>query len=127
MNRLLILTARAALAAGTLFAGSLLAHDEPHGKPITLTAEVIDTGCYMSHDHSDGEDHLACAKTCANAGVPLGLVDSTGKVYTLVAADHKNPNTKLIPFLQKKVKITGTLLQKGGLNGIAIKTIEPAD
>lgn len=122
MNRLLSLTAAVALATGFLFA-----HDEPHGKPITLTAQVVDSGCYLSHDHSDGEDHLACAKTCANAGVPLALVDGTGKLYMVVAADHKNPNTKLLPFIQKKVKVSGTLLQKGGLNGIAIKTIEPAE
>lgn len=122
MRQILLTVAVVTLAAGWLFG-----HDEPHGKPITLTAQVVDSGCYLSHDHSDGDDHLACAKQCAAAGVPLALVGADGKVYTVVGADHKNPNTKLIPFLQKKVKITGTLLTKGGLNGIAIKTVEAAD
>jgi hypothetical protein len=41
-----------------------------------------------------------------------------------VAADHKNQNTKLMPFVEKKVKVTGTLLEKGGLAGLTIKTVE---
>jgi hypothetical protein len=122
MRRLLLVTfSTLALAAGMLFA-----HDEPHGKPITMTGEVVDSGCYLSHDSKD-DAHLACAKQCANAGVPLAIVDGAGKVYMVVAADHKNPNTKLLPFLQKKVKISGTLITKGGLNGIAIKTVEAAE
>jgi hypothetical protein len=42
-----------------------------------------------------------------------------------VAADHKNQNAKLMPFVEKKVKVSGTLLEKGGLAGLTIKTIEP--
>jgi hypothetical protein len=43
-----------------------------------------------------------------------------------VAADHKNQNTKLMAFIEKKVKVTGTLVEKGGLAGITIKTVEAA-
>ena len=50
----------------------------------------------------------------------------SGKVYMPVAADHKNQNLKLMPFIEKKVKVTGTTVEKGGVNGIAIKTVEAA-
>jgi len=73
----------------------------------------------MSHD-ALGEKHTDCAAMCAKNGVPLAIVDAAGKLYMHVAADHKNPNAKLMPFVEKKVKITGTLLEKGGLTGLTI-------
>ena len=96
-----------------------LAHDDDKGKPVTVTGTVIDTGCYMSHD-ALGEKHTDRAAMCAKNGVPLAIVDAAGKLYMPVAADHKNPNAKLMPFVEKKVKITGTLLEKGGLTGLTI-------
>lgn len=102
-----------------------LAHDEGKGKPVTITGTVIDTGCYMSHD-AIGEKHADCAAMCARNGVPLAIVDAAGKVYMPVAADHKNQNAKLMPFVEKKVKVTGTLVEKGGMAGLTIKTIDAA-
>jgi hypothetical protein len=99
------------------------AHDEDKGKPVNITGTVIDTGCYMSHD-AMGEKHSDCATICAKNGVPLAIVDVDGKLYMPIAADHKNQNAKLMPFVEKKVKVTGTLLEKGGLAGLTIKTIE---
>ena len=118
MSRLLL---GAALAASVL-----LAHEEPKGKAINVTGQVIDTGCYIAHG-GQGADHAACAATCAKNGVPLAIVDSSGKIYMPVAVDHKNQNARLMPFIEKKVKVSGTLLEKGGVTGIAIKTIEAAD
>jgi len=31
-----------------------------------------------------------------------------------------------MPFIEKKVKVTGTAMEKGGLEGIVIKTVEAA-
>ena len=115
------------LLASITCAAALFAHEEHKGgKPITLTGQVVDTGCYISHD-SKGPDHEKCAMTCAKKGVPLAIVDSAGKLYLPVAMDHTNQNDKLMPFIEKKVKVTGTAFDKGGLNSIAIKTIEPAE
>ena len=102
-----------------------LAHDEGKGKPVTITGTVVDTGCYMSHD-AIGEKHAECAAICGRNGVPLAIVDSAGKVYMPVASDHKNQNAKLMPFVEKKVKVEGTLVEKGGIAGLTIKTIEAA-
>ncbi|HTS47771.1 MAG TPA: hypothetical protein VMH05_07500 [Bryobacteraceae bacterium] len=73
-----------------------------------------------------GRDHAACAAVCAKNGV-LAILDANGKIYMPIAADHKNQNLKLMPFVEKKVKVSGIALDKGGVNGIAIKTIEAAD
>jgi len=111
--------------AAIALSATLLAHEEPKGKPITLTAEVVDTGCYFSHDAPEA-GHAACARMCAQNGIPLALVDDKGALYMVIASEHKNPNTKLMPFIEKKVKISGTLVEKGGMHGIVIKTVEAA-
>jgi len=112
--------------AGMLAAGALFAHEELKGKPISMTATVIDTGCYFAGE-AGGAKHAACAAMCAKNGIPLALVDQNGKIYMVLGADHKNPNTRLMPFVEKKVKVSGTLVEKGGMSGIAIKTVEGAE
>jgi hypothetical protein len=80
----------------------------------------------MVHDGS-GPEHEKCARVCAKKGIPLAIVDGDGKVWLPLGADHKNPNLPLMPFIEKKVKVTGTAVDRGGLTGIAIKTIEAAN
>jgi len=103
----------------------LFAYDDAKLKPITVIGTVVDTGCYMVHD-GIGSDHEECAKECANKGIPLAILDTSGKVYLPLGVDHANPNTLLMPFIEKKVKVTGTSVERGGLTGISIKTIEAA-
>jgi hypothetical protein len=102
-----------------------LAHDAPKGKTVTMTGTVVDTGCYVSHD-SKGESHAKCAEACAKNGVPLAIVDEHGTLFMPIAVEHKDQNARLMPFIEKRVKVTGTVLEKGGLKGIAIKTVEVA-
>jgi hypothetical protein len=102
------------------------ADDEARSQQIVVIGTVVDTGCYMLHD-SKGPGHALCAAICAKAGVPLAILDAKGKLYTPIAADHRNQNPKLVPFIEKKVRVNGTLLEKGGLSGIVIKTVEAAE
>lgn len=116
--------------AFTLLAGAAMAMAQHahggEGKEMTMTSLVVDTGCYMSHN-SKGEKHTTCAAACAKAGVPLALLDeASGTLYIPVATDHKNQNEKLMPFIDKKVKVTGTMVEKGGVRGFVIKTVEAA-
>lgn len=94
-------------------------------KDAEITGLVIDTGCYLSHNTS-GAKHVACATRCAKAGVPLAILASDGVVYLPVAVDHKNQNLKLTPFIEQRVKVTGPLMEKGGMKGIFVKTIQAA-
>jgi len=96
------------------------------GKPITVTGEVISTACFLRGEMK-GEMHKACAQMCADVGIPLAILDeSTNKIYLPIPAMGKNPNEKLLPFIAERVTVTGTYLEKGGLSGIDIKTIEKA-
>ena len=76
----------------------------------------------MTHDSKDSE-HATCAAACAKNGVPLAI---DNKLYLPIGADHKNQNLKL-PRIEKKAKVTGTFLEKGGVQGIAIKTVKAAE
>lgn len=99
-------------------------HHGGKGKEVEFTGLVVDTGCYISHN-SKGDKHTACATSCARAGVPLAILeDATNVVYIPIAVDHKNQNEKLMPFIERKVKVTGTVMEKGGVKGVAIKVVE---
>jgi hypothetical protein len=114
------------LAAISFILGSIgIAHEGHDGKLTTINGTVVDTGCYVSHS-SKGEAHVKCAEACAKNGVPLAILDEKGTLYMPIAVEHKDQNTKLIPFIEKKVKVTGTVMEKGGLKGIAVKTVEVA-
>ena len=94
--------------------------------PVTINGLVVDTGCYVSHN-TRGEKHVNCATACAKAGVPLAILDDkSGTLYLPVAVNHKNQNNQLLPFIEKRVKVTGTLFDKNGMKGIGIKTVEAA-
>ena len=115
----------ATLVFGFIAVFSLFAQAQSPGKPATIVGQVIDTGCYFEHA-SKGPQHATCATVCAKQGIPLAILTADGKVYLPIAADHKNQNTKLLPFVEKNVKVTGTIIEKGGMNGIVMKTIEAA-
>jgi hypothetical protein len=108
---------------GVLVPVLLFAFDDAKLKPITVIGTVVDTGCYIVHD-GIGADHAECAMECAKKGIPLAILDQTGKLYLPLGVDHENQNTRLMPFVEKKVKVIGTQVDRGGLSGISIKTIE---
>jgi hypothetical protein len=115
--------ARTLIVAFVAIAMLALAHDAPKGKAASITGTVVDTGCYVSHD-SKGDAHVKCAEACAKNGVPLAILDEHGTLFMPIAVEHKDQNANLMPFIEKRVKVTGTILEKGGLKGIAIKTVE---
>jgi len=90
---------------------------------VTINGQVVDIACFIGHG-TNGAKHAKCAETCARAGNPLAIYDAAaGQVYIPVSMNHKNPNEKLMPFIEKKVKVTGTLLEKSGVKGIAIEQV----
>ena len=116
---------RACLLLLSAIVASLAQDAKP--RPVSITGLVVDTGCYLSHD-TKGEKHIKCATACAKAGVPLAILEEkAGTVYVVVAVDHKNPNEKLMPFIEKRVAVTGTLFEKGGIKGIGLKTVAAAE
>lgn len=96
------------------------------GNEMTLTGQVIDVNCYVSMGAS-GAGHKQCATACAKAGVALAILGSDGNLYMPVSSKPADPqNSRLVPFAEARVKITGTHRMSSGMHTIEIKTIEAA-
>ena len=105
----------------------LAAHEGHAGKKVVLVGQVVDTACYLGHD-SKGDKHADCAATCAKEGIPLAILDvKTGMLYLPIAMDHKSANPRLMPFIEKKVKVTGVAFTRNGMRGIVIDKVEAAE
>jgi hypothetical protein len=105
---------------------ALIALPAQAGEKVTKTGEIIDSACYISKG-AKGAGHKACAEKCADAGIPLALLeDGTDEVIWLTSADHGSANDQLKPYAAEKVSITGTLSERGGAKLLVVEKIEPA-
>src|SRR3989441_12568729 len=105
MKRILASTAVLVFCALPLAAQG---HAMTAGDEMTITGQVVDLNCNTTNGAS-GSGHRAWAQACAKAGVPLGLLSSDGTMYLPVSSKPGDPqNSKLIPFAESKVKVTGT-------------------
>ena len=124
LRSLLALTVTAASLAA--FPGLPARAAEKPGPPASVTGEVIDSACYIKSG-AKGEGHAKCAQGCAEAGIPLAILeDGTGKVVWVASkADMETPNDKLKPFAGKKVKVTGTWAERGGAKLLIVDAVAP--
>src|SRR6266571_1525786 len=91
----------------------------------TVHRRMNDAEAHPRHHRRPGLK--ACAQACAKAGVPLGLLSSDGTMYLPVSSKPGDPqNSKLAPFAESKVKVTGTHRLVSGLHTIEIKTVSAA-
>jgi len=80
---------------GTLLlwaSGAALAHEDHAAAPqaaaakpakakqVTVTGEIVDTGCYLGHAER-GAKHQQCAQLCIRNGMPMGLLTEAGDLY----------------------------------------------
>ena len=76
---------------------------------------------------ASGAAHKACAEACAKAGEPLAILTGDGEVYMAVSSKAGDPqNPRLLPFVEGKVKVTGTHRMNHGVHTIEIKTVAAA-
>ena len=114
------------LAAGMLAGGAAYAAEgeKGEGKAQTMEGEVLDMACYMGHE-AKGKDHAKCAKKCALAGSPIGLLTGNGSVYLLVD-DHgkKKAFDDAKNLAGSQAKITGQVAKRGSLAAIIVEKAE---
>ena len=92
---------------------------------VTLTGQVVDMNCFVTMGAS-GAGHKTCASACAKAGVALAIL-ADGNIYMPVSAKPGDPqNSRLEPFAEGRVKVTGTHRMANGIHTIEIKTIAAA-
>ena len=119
------LSFHAILAAAVLAAVALPAAAAE--QKVSVTGEVIDSACYIKMG-ARGESHRECAQKCADAGIPLALLqDGTNKVVWLASEnDAETPNKQLRPYAGRKVTISGTWAERGGAKLLIVQTVKPA-
>ena len=86
-------------------------------KETTIIGEVIDVKCYLTGMMGGkGDEHKQCAIDCIKGGLPVGILeDKTDSVYTVVPkGGMKSAGEELTSFIAQKVKLTGTVVRKGG-------------
>ena len=121
-----LLASTAALALFALPLGAQAAAAGGGGDQVSLTGTVIDVNCYSTHQLT-GAQHKNCATACANKGVALAILTSDGTIYMPVSSKPADPqNSRLMSFVEGKVKVTGTHRMANGLHTIEIATVEAA-
>ena len=120
------------LLGALVFAFAAIAHaKEAKGakgepKSMTLKGELVDMGCYVSHE-ARGEKHKDCATKCVAGGMPMGLLTADNKLY-LLTMNHDNPD----PFNQAKdmmsamVEVTGMVAERNGTRIIDVTEVKAA-
>ena len=94
------------------------------GEETSVKGEILDLACYISRD-GHGPDHAKCAEKCVKGGQPMGLLAKDGTVYVLFA-DHGDASSfeKAKDYAGKKVEVTGSLTERGGVKGITVQGVK---
>jgi hypothetical protein len=93
---------------------------KPAPKPVTISGEIVDMGCFLEHG-AKGEKHVGCATKCISGGMPMGLLTADGKLY-LITLDHDNadPYNQCKEWAAKQVSLTGTIAERSGMRAIDV-------
>ena len=96
----------------------------------TLQGEVVDPALYLREGRhgTEVEDMLYDA---VDGGQTLALLDTTNTVYLFLGSEAgADPNELLYEHVGRKVNVTGTVYERGGLKGIvvtSVESLEPAE
>jgi hypothetical protein len=103
------------------------AKEEPTEYKTTIEGLVRDIACpIQNHKATATEFNLKCAKECAKGGSPLIILTRSGDIYTPIstAMPDGSQNQKLMPFLGKFVRVSGTVYTRNGARAITMENIE---
>jgi hypothetical protein len=98
-----------------------------HERKVAIEGLVRDIACPIQNVEAT-VTHLSmkCLRACAKAGSPLVILTKEGELY--VPISDKMPDTdqrqRLMPFLGKYVRASGTVYERKGTHAIAISRIE---
>ena len=87
---------------------------------MTLKGELVDMGCYVSHE-ARGEKHKDCATKCVAGGMPMGLLTADNKLYLLTMNhDNADPYNQAKDMMSAMVEVTGMLGERNGVKAIDV-------
>ena len=96
---------------------------------VTLKGEPVDIQCYLGGQR--GEGHAACAKTCAEKGLPIGFVtkgeDGKEQMYLVMGANQKSAKDYMVEHMGKMVEAKGKVVEKDGLKILTVSSVSAGD
>ena len=100
---------------------------ENTGKEQTLTGEVVDVFCYLSHGAKEGlgKGHASCAKHCIQNGLPVAIKVGD-QLYLAAMSSHDPANTALADLAGEQVTVHGQVMELDGQHLISITRVEEA-
>lgn len=113
--------------AGGMASGAMPMMAAPPSKQATITGTVVDVSCKFGQGLS-GASHKMCSEICSDRGLPLAVLGDDGKLYipTSSAMPGDAQNSKLKPFAEQRVRISGKVFRAAGAQAIQITTIAAA-
>ena len=115
------------LVAFTLFATIAVANGDNSTAPAaTIEGLVRDISCPIQNPAATATAfNLKCALECSRLGSPLIILDKDGYIYVPISASmpDKDQRSRLLPFVGKYVKVSGTVYERKGTRAIAIAGI----
>ena len=103
------------------------ADDADEGVKQTIEGLVRDIACPIQNHKSTSRDfNLQCALDCTRRGSPLIVLTDSGTIYVPTSAvmPDRNVRGRLLPFVGKRVKMTGLVYERRGSHSISVDTIE---
>jgi quercetin dioxygenase-like cupin family protein len=97
------------------------------GVKTTIEGLVRDIACPIQNHKSTARDfNLKCALDCAKRGSPLAVLTDSGDLYlpTSQQMPDRSVRAQLLPFVGKRVKITGRAYERNGTRSISVERIE---
>jgi hypothetical protein len=100
--------------------------DTPSHQSATIEGLVRDIACPIQNLEATATHmSMKCLRACARNGSPLVILTKDGELYLPIS--DKMPDTdqrqKLMPYLGKYVRATGTVYERKGTHAIAINDI----
>ena len=97
----------------------------PKGAEMTVTGMLTCTFCTMPGAAKCSKE---CCQSCIKGGDPATLSDAKGNLYLLLTGEQGKPvmTPERMELLESKVKVTGIMVKRGGLQAIYVKKLEKA-
>ena len=95
---------------------------------VTMKGEVVDMHCFVTRHGGEGRgaSHAGCANACLARNVTAGFVASDGKVYLLFDEKPFPVKEKIAGLAGQAVTLTGAVVERDGVRGILLKSINPS-
>jgi len=109
-------------------AAPVSAQTPQEGEQVTMEAHVVDMSCKVVYN-LQGDDHRMCSQVCFDKGIPLGLLTDDGEMYLPVtlAMGAERGDKDLRDHAEHRVRVTGKVMERAGVNAIVIESIEMAE